>query len=161
MVKLWKYIHYSEITKTIEEGEAVKVPLVWAVEKPDSEYDDITSTEKLYERECHLITERRKAGVKAYQEAQAQMRVDRLASGAPHSAFKTLVYDNMRSVIKNIESGDWLNAYEDMEVITVNEILTAEMKIGFRVKISTYLTESGNYDEFVGKSIDSRGYIIP
>lgn len=159
-MKLWKYIHYSEITLKNEAGRAEKEPFIWALERPDSEYDDVTTTDRLNKREFDLIGIRKSAGVKAYQETQAEMRVQRLLSGTPHSTFKALVYDPMSTVIKNIESGDWLNSYEEIENVEVNQILTAEMKISFRKKISTYLVESGNYEEFIGNSIDSSGYII-
>ena len=58
-MKLWKYDHYSEVTKTIADGEAIKEPLIWADTQPDSTYSDITTDELLYEREFQLIVIRK------------------------------------------------------------------------------------------------------
>ena len=158
-MKLWKYIHYSEITKTFSSGAAQKEPYVWALTAPDSDYDDITTDEKLIEREVDLIKQRKEAGIEAFQQTQAEMRVARLASGASHSDFKTYVYDNTKGVIDNMESGDWLNAYSEADLLTSNIILTSEMIIGFKTTIANYIV-SGMYDEFVGSIVDSNGDIV-
>jgi len=34
------------------------------------------------------------------------------------------------------------------------------LKIGFTIKLATYITTSGNYPEFTGKSLDVNGEII-
>lgn len=158
-MKLWKYNHYSDVTKTIAEGQAIKEPLVWSLEAPDATYSDITTDELLYSHEFELIKTRKRDGEKAYQETQAKMRVDRLKAGVDHTVFKTMVYDPMHDVIELVNTGNWLDAYTALGSVQTNAILDEEMKTDFRLKISKYLCDSGNYEEFDGSSYDSSGII--
>lgn len=116
--------------------------------------------------EKNLIGTRKRDGISAYQQTQAELRLSRLANGIDHDVYKTSIYDPMKKVIKEVESGDWINAYEEVNIVVSNAILTPEMISGFRLQISEYLLNAvlpnGTklYPEYELWQMDASGILI-
>lgn len=159
-MKKYKYIHYNEETDSIALGEEIKEPIIWADSLIDPDYEDVTTTSATILKELGIMQLRKEDGQAAYYETQAEMRLSRLSSGASHELFHINVYAPLSEVIRSVYLGSWIDAYDYLNETTTNLIYTEEMKIGFRIKLSTYITTSGNYEEYNNSSIDANGYII-
>ena len=110
--------------------------------------------------ERKLIDLRTFDGQEAYKLTLAEMRIQRLDNNIPHSVFNDNVYIPLASMINEIYKGGWISAYEDLNMTPTNIIFTEEMKKGFRLKLSTYIVQSGNYEEYSGKLLDLNGFIL-
>ena len=158
-MNLYQYNHFDTETKTIAEGQAVKDVLIWAETSPGADYTDITTPELQQAHEVDLIRARKTDGIAAYQKKSSELRLGRIAAGTPHEEYHTKVYTPMAPIITAIESGNWVTAYDGIAGITTNDILDSAMLTSFKVEIATYLTQSGNYPEFTGMTVDANGDI--
>ncbi len=170
-MKKWKYIYYDEANGIVTGQNEWKEPFVWSVDSPGTDYVDVTTQSELIGRELEIMALREEAGKAAYFETQAELRLSRISSGASHALFNEYVYAVLKPVIDSVWKGSWLDAYDflnntpttipDGQGGTVpNPVFNEMMKTGFRIKIATYLTTSGLYDEFTGSQIDAQGFIL-
>jgi hypothetical protein len=107
----------------------------------------------------------------------SMIRLSRLeidGSLTSHKLQRELTYDNFSNLQNNIEHGNFISAYEDVDTLTIEMGVTNEEIIEYRTVISTYLVsiqgefidafnnkvDGGQYIELAGKSIDSLGFII-
>lgn len=160
---LWKYIHLESDNKTVPIDKVYKEPYVWSVIAPDSDYLEATAQEiqdTAILQEVVVIEKRKKDGILAYEKALAKMRLGRLQNSIPHETYRLNVYVPMDEVIDSVNKGSWIDAYEFLNLVTPNTYLTASTLTDFRLTISNYIVNSGNYSEYSGSSIDANGYII-
>ena len=116
-------------------------------------------------------------GLILYDIVSSKIRLSRLqidSSLLAHKSQRELTYDNFINLQNNIEHGNFISAYEDVESLTTEMGVTNEEIIEYRTVISTYLVSidgefidafgnkvnGGQYIELTGKSIDSLGFII-
>jgi len=135
-------------------------PFVWALVAPSVNYSEATTVPLLIEHETELITQRQLDGRETYISTLAELRVSRLASGEDHETYNNLVYIPLSLTINQINIGGWISAYEDLNNTATNAIFTVDMKKSFRLKLSNYIVNSGNYEEYNNSSIDADGFII-
>lgn len=121
---------------------------------------DITTPELLIKYELDFIKRRKDDGINAYQTKQAELRLARISNGIDYKLWHDNIYVPLAYMISSVESGNWLDAYEDLKNVSTNAIFTQEMKTSFLVEIANYLCFSGNYMEFKGNTVDSNGNII-
>lgn len=110
--------------------------------------------------EAKKIKERKKDGVIAYERSLAAIRLGRLLNAIPHETYRINVFVPLSNVVNSINIGSWLDAYEFLNTVVSNPYLSEATLTDFRLIISDYIVNSGNYTEYSGNSIDSNGYII-
>ena len=118
------------------------------------------SIDLLLKQELSFIKQRKIDGISAYQSALAEMRLSRLANGIDHSTYSTYVYIPMEGIISAVNKGSWLDAYDFINQVQTNPYLSQTILDNYRLTISNYIVNSGNYEEFAGKEIDENGFII-
>lgn len=162
-MNLYKYIHYNTETKEISEGEAFKEPLIWVFnggESPGVDYEDITTEELIIEKEIEFISKRKADGADIVAQNTAQMRALRISSGVSHAVFNEYVYSDLNSTISFVLAGDFLDGYEELKKMVVNDYFTEELKVKLKKVITGYIVGSGTYPEYTGFEIDEFGDII-
>jgi hypothetical protein len=105
--------------------------------------------------EVKRMEKRRIDGIARFQITQAELRLTRLAETTPSSVFNDLVYLPLATVINNINTGNWLDAFENIKKVQTNETLSATMLLRFKKNIAHYLVGDGDYQEFKGKTVNS------
>lgn len=180
----WLSLNYSPNYKGNAEGSKL---FVFFESEPDEEvkteiinfYNLITIEESidLLSDEIFKKHNRMHYGLILYDVVSSMIRLARLkidGSLTSHKFQRELTYDNFSNLQNNIEHGNFISAYEDVETLTTDMGVTADEIIEYRVVISTYLVsndgqfidvfgnkvEGGQYIELKGKSIDALGYII-
>lgn len=102
------------------------------------------------------------------------LRLSLDASLSSHEQERDLTYVHFDTLKLSIESGNFINAYEDVSNLTTEMGLTETEIDEYRFMISIYLVsldglyvdplgnkvEGGKYNELKGKSIDLNGFII-
>lgn len=124
----------------------------------DIVYKDPISVE--YQNELLAIEQRRMDGIESYNRTLTEMRLMRLNSGVEHSVFSTNIYIPLDSVISEINNGGWISAYEHLNNTPTNAYFTEALKTKFRLDISNYIVNSGNYPEYNNNTIDENGFIL-
>jgi len=140
-MKLWKYIHFSEITQSIPDGMPIKEPFIWAETQPDSDYDDITSTQALLEKIVIEYKQYEKDG-KAYFE---KIRADLVL------LFKTnqktdvdifLIEQKLEGTINKIVRGDWMTALNTLNQVIVEAPLDQSLHDEIHLYITNYIVNN-------------------
>jgi hypothetical protein len=112
--------------------------------------------------EVKRIYKRRQDGIERIVAVKAKLRNQRLASGVPDNIYTQYIYVPMSGVISKIESGDWLDAYNMIDSVPTNTVLTSQHIIGWKRDIANYIVGDGDYLEYKGKSVDeTTGSILP
>ena len=180
----WLSLNYSPNYKGNAEGSKL---FVFFESEPDEEvkteiinfYNLITIEDSIdmLADEIFKKHNRMQYGLILYDVVSSMIRLARLkidGSLTSHKYQRELTYDNFINLQNNIEHGNFISAYEDVETLTTDMGVTADEIIEYRVVISTYLVsndgqfidvfgnkvEGGQYIELKGKSIDALGYII-
>jgi len=180
----WLSLNYSPNYKGNAEGSKL---FVFFESEPDEEvkteilnfYNLITIEDSIdmLADEIFKKHNRMQYGLILYDIVSSMIRLARLkidGSLTSHKYQRELTYDNFINLQNNIEHGNFISAYEDVETLTTDMGVTADEIIEYRVVISTYLVsndgqfidvfgnkvEGGQYIELKGKSIDALGYII-
>jgi len=180
----WLSLNYSPNYKGNAEGSKL---YVFFESEPDEEvkteilnfYNLITIEDSIdmLADEIFKKHNRMQYGLILYDIVSSMIRLARLkidGSLTSHKYQRELTYDNFINLQNNIEHGNFISAYEDVETLTTDMGVTADEIIEYRVVISTYLVsndgqfidvfgnkvEGGQYIELKGKSIDALGYII-
>ena len=180
----WLSLNYSPNYKGNAEGSKL---YVFFESEPDEEvkteilnfYNLITIEDSIdmLADEIFKKHNRMQYGLILYDVVSSMIRLARLkidGSLTSHKYQRELTYDNFINLQNNIEHGNFISAYEDVETLTTDMGVTADEIIEYRVVISTYLVsndgqfidvfgnkvEGGQYIELKGKSIDALGYII-
>tara|TARA_R110002153_G_scaffold209897_1_gene362493 strand:+ start:11103 stop:11705 length:603 start_codon:yes stop_codon:yes gene_type:complete len=180
----WLSLNYSPNYKGNAEGSKL---FVFFESEPDEEvkteilnfYNLITIEDSIdmLADEIFKKHNRMQYGLILYDVVSSMIRLARLkidGSLTSHKFQRELTYDNFSKLQNNIEHGNFISAYEDVETLTTDMGVTADEIIEYRVVISTYLVsndgqfidvfghkvEGGQYIELKGKSIDALGYII-
>jgi hypothetical protein len=161
----------------IEDGEAI--PAIIFVETPPQGYTEITDSNQVLEltlsREMNQRRLRKEYGLLLYEIISSQLRLLRVSidpSLLYHSQTRATLYLNLEDLKNSVSSGNFIDAYEDLNSITPQSELTENQIIVYRNLLSTYMVSSndytdafgnnvngGNYDELSGKDIDSQGFI--
>jgi hypothetical protein len=163
----------------IEENE--EIPATYYGEIRLDGYVEITDPYELSKlflnRELNSKRNRKEYGQLLHEIVASQFRLARLqldTSLAAHAAQRALTYTNFKSLQDNIENGNFISAYEDIEGLTVGMGLTAPQIVLYRRVIASYLTSisgvftdvfgnsvvGGAYEELQGKAVDENWYII-
>jgi len=175
----WLFSNYAPNYKGNSEG--LKISIFFESE-PDEEvkteiqvfYNAITIEESFdsLTDEIFKKNNRIQYGIILSDIVSSMIRLTRLqvdASLTAHKSQRELTYDNFSNLKNNIEHGNFISAYEDVDTLTTEMGLTAEEITGYRFIISTYLVsndgefidsfgnkvDGGQYNELKGKSIDS------
>ncbi len=102
------------------------------------------------------------------------LRLSSDSSLSSHEQQRDLTYIHFDTLKQSIESGNFINAYEDVSNLTTQMGLTQTEIIEYRFLISSYLVsldsfyidalgnnvEGGKYNELKGKPLDLNGFII-
>ena len=180
----WLQLNYAPNYKGNSEGS--KIFIFFNIE-PDEEikleietfYNSITIEEStdLLAGEILKKNNRMQYGLVLYDIVSSMTRLSRLIiddSLSAHKFRRELMYDNFINLQNNIEHGNFISAYEDVDTLTIDMGITDEEIIGYRTIISSYLVsidgefidsfgnkvQGGQYVELSGKSIDELGFII-
>jgi len=135
----------------------------WAATTPGTGWIDSTTDALLVEREVEQKYKREKDGKDLLIQWTAELNVDRRKNSIDSDLFNQDVEEILAGVKNYVNTGDLLSAYNYLNRIVIdggNTTLTEAMLTDYRTRISTYLTTSGNYDEFTGDSIDGSGNLI-
>ena len=125
-MKLWKYIHFSEITETIAAGKPIKEPFVWSETAPDSDYDDITTNEFIIERIKVGYKQYEKDGKDYFEEIRAKLVL--LYQTQQKTAVEIFIIESLlEQTINKIVRGDWMTASNALSNVVVQEPLDQEL----------------------------------
>ena len=138
MKKLWKYIHFSEITNSITEGQAIKEPFVWSETQPGSDYDDVTTTEHIIEKIKSDYTKFEVDGKKYFEEIRAGL-VLLFKSGQKTSADIFGIELMLEKTISKITRGDWMTALNELDQVVVSSPLDQSLYDEIHAHISNYI----------------------
>jgi len=127
-------------------------------------------------REIGQKRRRKDYGVLLHDLVASQLRLDRISNDpslAAHAAERAASYVHFVTLQKNIDAGNFISAYEDVNGLTVEMGLTIQQITTYRMIVATYLTSTGNYtdvfgnkvrggqyDELKGKPLDVNYFII-
>jgi hypothetical protein len=180
----WLSLNYAPNYKGNSEGAKI---FIFFESEPDEEvkleievfYNAITIEESFDSLGDEIFKKHNRIqyGLILYDIVSSMIRLSRLqvdSSLTAHKSQRELTYDNFINLQNNIEHGNFISAYEDVETLTTEMGVTEEEIIEYRTVISTYLVSiqgefidafgnkvnGGQYIELKGKSIDSLGFII-
>lgn len=111
------------------------------------------NTDPVY-AEIVKMDKREEDGRIAYKNTQAELRLQRLGLNISDEIYTQYVYTPMDKIINNINTGNWLDAYNLIFGIQSNTYLTEAMLLKFKRQIANYIVGDGDYIEYKGKSVD-------
>lgn len=161
----------------IEDGEAI--PAIIFVETPPQGYTEITDSNQVLEltlsREMSQRRSRKEYGLLLSEIISSQLRLFRVSidpSLLYHSQTRATLYLNLETLKNSVSSGNFIDAYEDLNSIIPQPELTENQITGYRVLLSTYMISlndytdvlgnnvaGGKYEELIGKTINAQGFI--
>lgn len=161
----------------IEDGEAI--PAIIFVETPPSGYTEITDSIQIsslsLSREMDHRKSRRKYGMLLSEIVSSQLRLLRVSNDPSllaNSQARSSFYSNLETLKNSLSTGCFIDAYEDLNVLTPQPEITEIQINQYRVLLSTFMVSSGSYvdsfgnsvsggkyDELSGKTIDAQGFI--
>lgn len=142
-----------------------------------SEITDQNEIESLkLSREINQRKSRRNYGFLLSEIISSQLRIFRVSTDPSllfHSQIRSSLYLNLETLKNSVSSGNFLDAYEDLNSINAQEGLTESQISYYRILLSLYIVstsnyvdpignsvEGGQYDELTSKTIDAQGFIL-
>ena len=157
---LYRYEHWDETLGYVPIAYAYNPPYILADTPPDASYIDDADMGARTAREYRQMEKRIKAGCKAYKEVRVQMRLGRINNNIDHDVYTANMNVPMEPVISYIVNGEWLSAYNALNIVVANAYLTEAHITSYRLIISDFITGKGQYDEAVNYTYDANGYIL-
>ena len=140
-MKYWKYIHYSEATQTIAEGQAIKEPFVWSENTPGQDYDDVTTTELLLKKIKSDYKTFEEDGVEYFEKIRADL-VLLYKSGSKTAAEIFGIEAKLDETINKIRRGDWMTAQYEISLVTIEAPLDQTLYDEINNYIANYILEN-------------------
>ena len=141
MKKLWKYIHFSEITNSITEGQAIKEPYVWSETQPESDYDDVTTTDAVINHIKTNYQKFEKDGKEYFEEIRAKLVL--LYQTGQKTAIEIFQIENyLSNTIDKIIRGDWMTAENELSNVVVVAPLDQTLYDEIMLHIQNYVANN-------------------
>jgi len=140
-MKLWKYIHFSEITQSIPSDKPVKDPFVWSDTAPDSDYDDVTSNEALIGKIKSDYKKFEKDGKEYFEQIRADL-VLLYKTGQKTNLEIFGIESKLQQTIEKITRGDWMTASYEMSLVIVEAPLDQSLFDEINLCITNYIANN-------------------
>ena len=142
-MKLWKYIYFDELTKTIQSGNEMKEPLVWSSVSPGNDYEDITTDLAILNHIKETYDKYRMDGQDYYDSISASL-VKEMREGNKTSSEIFEIENILRSVTDRVILGDWLTAQFELSRISPSGALDQKLYDEISSYIENYIVS--NYE---------------
>jgi len=141
MKKLWIYIFFSPITKTIQEGKPMKDPYVWSLDAPDPDYNQVTDVEILLLHIKDLYYKYEVDGIDYFRTIRAQLVLDH-KQGSRTDAEIFGIEQILNPVIQSLILGDWMTSAYLMSLITPTPPLEQALYDEINLYIINYIANN-------------------
>lgn len=156
------------------------IPSIVFAETPPQGFSEITDQNEIeslkLSREINQRKSRRNYGFLLSDIISSQLRILRVSTDPSllfHSQTRSSLYLNLETLKNSVSDGNFIDAYEDLNLINPQEGLTESHIDYYRILLSLYMVssssyidpignsvEGGQYDELTSKTINARGFIV-
>ena len=140
-MKLWKYIYFNELTESFIGENEVKEPYVWSEIAPDSDYEDVTTTEAILSKIKRDYKTFEKHGNEYFEKIRADL-VLLYKTGQKTDLEIFGIEAKLQPVIEKIRRGDWLTASHEMTLVVVVAPLDQSLFDDINIYITNYITDN-------------------
>jgi len=140
-MKLWKYNFYSELTQEITEGQTIKEPFIWADNLPDSDYSDVTTTEKILNKIKKNYKTFEFDGKNYFEDIRAKLVLS-YQTGQKTEVEIFQIEALLNSTTDKIIRGDWLTAKNALESVVVSAPLDQSLYDEILLYITNYIGQN-------------------